>query len=85
MSVADIFMPSVASLNAGAMGIILAFLALEYSLINEKVFVALVITAIVTSMMSGPLIQWAMGGRALFAKKALAKNDRGFEREGIAE
>ena len=44
----------------GAMGIILGFLALEYSLINEKVFVALVITAIVTSMASGPLIQWAM-------------------------
>jgi hypothetical protein len=42
------------------MEIILAFLALEYSLINEKVFVALVITAIVTSMMSGPLIQRAM-------------------------
>ena len=35
------------------MEIILAFLALEYSLINEKVFVALVITAIVTSMISG--------------------------------
>jgi Kef-type K+ transport system membrane component KefB len=44
----------------GAMGIILGFLALEYSLINEKVFVALVVTAIVTSMISGPLIQWAL-------------------------
>ena len=42
------------------MEIILAFLALEYSLINEKIFVALVSTAIVTSIMSGPLIQWAM-------------------------
>ncbi|MBI4524093.1 MAG: cation:proton antiporter [Deltaproteobacteria bacterium] len=50
-------------LNArGAMEIILAFLALEYSLINEKVFVALVITAIATSVMGGPLIQWAMRG-----------------------
>jgi len=49
------------SLNArGAMEIILAFLAREYSLINEKVFVALVITTIVTSMMGGPHIQWAM-------------------------
>jgi Kef-type K+ transport system membrane component KefB len=48
----------------GAMGIILGFLALEYSLINEKVFVALVITAIVTSMASGPLIQWAMREKA---------------------
>ena len=46
------------------MEIILAFLALEYSLINEKVFVALVITAIATSIMSGPLIQWAMREKA---------------------
>lgn len=50
-------------LNArGGMVMILAFLALEYSLITEKLFVALVITAIVTSIMSGPLIQWAMRG-----------------------
>ena len=57
----------------GAMGIILGFLALEYSLINEKVFVALVITAIVTSMMSGPLILWALRGRAHAGKPLLAK------------
>ena len=44
----------------GAMEIILAFLVLEYILINEKGFVALVITAIVTSMMSGPHIHWEM-------------------------
>jgi len=44
----------------GAMGIILAFLALEFSLINETVFVALVITAIATSIASGPLINWAL-------------------------
>jgi Kef-type K+ transport system membrane component KefB len=44
----------------GAMGIILAFLALEFSLINETVFVALVITAIMTSIASGPLIKWAL-------------------------
>lgn len=44
----------------GAMGIILAFLALEFSLINETVFVALVTTALVTSILSGPLIQRAM-------------------------
>lgn len=44
----------------GAMGIILAFLALEFSLINETVFVALVSTALVTSLLSGPLIKWAM-------------------------
>ncbi len=45
----------------GVIQIILGFVALEYALITEKVFVALAITAIVTSMISGPLIQWAMG------------------------
>lgn len=48
-------------LNArGAMEIILAFLALEHGLITEPVYVALVITAIVTSIIGGPLIRWAM-------------------------
>jgi Kef-type K+ transport system membrane component KefB len=49
----------------GAMGIILAFLALEFSLINETVFVALVSTALVTSILSGPLIKWAMSRQSL--------------------
>jgi Kef-type K+ transport system membrane component KefB len=53
-------------LNArGAMEIILAFLALEYGLINEKIFVALVITAIGTAAISGPLIKWAMAHEPL--------------------
>jgi Kef-type K+ transport system membrane component KefB len=41
----------------GAMEIILASVAREYRLINEYLFVALVITALVTSMMSGPTMQ----------------------------
>lgn len=49
----------------GAMGIILAFLALEFSLINETVFVALVSTALATSILSGPLIKWAMAREPL--------------------
>jgi Kef-type K+ transport system membrane component KefB len=49
----------------GAMGIILAFLALEFSLINETIFVALVSTALVTSILSGPLIKWAMARQPL--------------------
>jgi Kef-type K+ transport system membrane component KefB len=49
----------------GAMGIILAFLALELMLINETVFVALVSTALVTSILSGPLIKWAMSRQPL--------------------
>jgi Kef-type K+ transport system membrane component KefB len=46
-------------LPQGAMGMILSFLALQYGLITETVFVALVVTAIATSVLAGPLIQWA--------------------------
>lgn len=44
----------------GAMEIILGLIALENRLIDEKLFVALVIMAIVTSMSSGPLMKWAL-------------------------
>lgn len=41
----------------GAMEIILGLLALEYGLISEPLFVALVIMALVTSLVSGPAMQ----------------------------
>ena len=44
----------------GAMEIILGLIALENNLINEKVFVSLVIMALITSMTSGPLMKWAL-------------------------
>ena len=44
----------------GAMEIILGLIALEYGLIDEKLFVALVVMAIITSMTSGPLMKWAL-------------------------
>lgn len=44
----------------GAMEIILGLVALETGLINEKVFVSLVIMALVTSMSSGPLMKWIL-------------------------
>jgi len=43
----------------GMMEIILALLGLKYGIIKESFFEALVIMAIVTSLMSGPLIKWA--------------------------
>ncbi len=43
--------------SRGAMEIILGTLALQYGVIGERLFVALVIMALVTSMVSGPLIQ----------------------------
>ena len=44
----------------GAMEIILGLIALENGLINEKVFVSLVIMALVTSMTSGPIMKWVL-------------------------
>jgi Kef-type K+ transport system membrane component KefB len=44
----------------GAMEIILGIVALENGLINEKVFVSLVIMALATSMSSGPLMKWLL-------------------------
>jgi mannitol/fructose-specific phosphotransferase system IIA component (Ntr-type) len=50
------------AMNArGAMEIILGLLALEAGLITEPLFVALVIMAIVTSVMSGPMMRWVLG------------------------
>jgi Kef-type K+ transport system membrane component KefB len=52
------------ALNArGAMEIILGLLALQNGLIRQRMFVALVILAVVTSMMSGPGIQRFLGRR----------------------
>jgi Kef-type K+ transport system membrane component KefB len=44
----------------GAMEIILGLIALESGLINEKVFVSLVIMALLTSMASGPMMKWML-------------------------
>lgn len=41
----------------GAMEIILGLLALKYGLINERLFVALVVMALTTSLLSGPILQ----------------------------
>jgi Kef-type K+ transport system membrane component KefB len=44
----------------GAIEIVLGLIALEYGLINETIFVSLVIMALVTSMSSGPLMKWVL-------------------------
>jgi Kef-type K+ transport system membrane component KefB len=51
-------------LNArGATGIILANVGLSNGLIDERIFVAMVIMAITTSMMAGPMMKWLLGSR----------------------
>jgi Kef-type K+ transport system membrane component KefB/mannitol/fructose-specific phosphotransferase system IIA component (Ntr-type) len=50
-------------LNArGAIEIILALLALEAGLLRERVFVALVVMALLTSLISGPSMKWILRG-----------------------
>ena len=52
------------AMNArGAMEIILGLLALEAGIIRQPLFVALVVMAIVTSAMSGPLMRWVLQQR----------------------
>jgi Kef-type K+ transport system membrane component KefB/mannitol/fructose-specific phosphotransferase system IIA component (Ntr-type) len=52
------------SMNArGVMGIVLGLAALRYNLIDEPMFVALVVMALITSMMVGPAIQRILGRR----------------------
>ena len=49
----------------GAMEIILGLLALQFGIISEQLFVALVIMALVTSLSSGPIIQALLKKRKL--------------------
>jgi len=52
------------AMNArGAMEIILGLLALQAGVIHQRLFVALVVTAIVTSAISGPLMRWILQQR----------------------
>jgi Kef-type K+ transport system membrane component KefB len=47
----------------GAMEIILATLALQANLIGEEVFVSIVIMAIITSVVAGPMMNWLLKGK----------------------
>ncbi len=50
------------AMNArGSMEIVLGLTALKYSIIDERMFVALVVMALLTSVMSGPFIQAVLG------------------------
>ena len=57
----------------GAMEIVLASLALDNHLVDQRIFVALVIMALITTMMSGTAIQ-ALTGSSLSGDKSLVKS-----------
>jgi len=57
----------------GAMEIILGLLALEYGVIDESLFVALVIMAVGTTMLSGPMMEWFIREKKPLKVSALLK------------
>jgi Kef-type K+ transport system membrane component KefB/mannitol/fructose-specific phosphotransferase system IIA component (Ntr-type) len=63
MSTRDRWAVAFAMNSRGAMEIILGLLALEAGVIHQRLFVALVVMAIVTSAISGPLIRLSMRQR----------------------
>jgi mannitol/fructose-specific phosphotransferase system IIA component (Ntr-type) len=63
------------AMNArGAMEIILGLLALQYALIRETLFVALVVMALLTSMVSGPAIHFLIRRRRTIRLKDVVSN-----------
>lgn len=77
------------AMNArGAMEIVLGILALQAGIINDRLFVALIIMAIVTSMISGPMIrvllQLGKKKRLIDAlsSKTFVRDLKSFSREG---
>ena len=63
------------AMNArGAMEIILGLLALQYGLIREPMFVALVFMALVTSLAAGPAIHYLLGRRRVLNLKDLVSS-----------
>jgi mannitol/fructose-specific phosphotransferase system IIA component (Ntr-type) len=57
MPVREAWAVGFAMVSVGAMGIIVGLLALQAGIISQRLFVALVIMAMVTSMLSGPAIR----------------------------
>jgi mannitol/fructose-specific phosphotransferase system IIA component (Ntr-type) len=57
--------------SRGAMEIILGLLALQYGVIQEQLFVALVIMAIGTTMISGPMMEWILREKKPLSLKTL--------------
>lgn len=48
---------------------ILASVALEYQIINQRIFVALIVMALITSMLSGPAMQRLLRRRGMFGHR----------------
>lgn len=60
--------------SSGAMGIIIGVLALQYGLIHDDVFVAIIIMALVTSIAAGPMMNYFLKKKDVFSFSYLFKN-----------
>ncbi len=56
----------------GAMEVLIASIALQYQIIDARIFVALIITAFVTTIIASPIMQRLM---ASLPEKAMVKNN----------
>ena len=64
------------AMNArGAMEMILGILALQAGLIHEPMFVAIVVMALVTSLISAPAIRWLIQGKKSASLKEVVSSD----------
>lgn len=59
--------------SSGAMGIIIGLLALQYGLIHEEVFVAIIIMALATSIASAPMMNYFLNKKENLTFKGLLK------------
>jgi len=64
MSYRDTMPVASGMLAGGAMEIIIALIGLQHNLIHQDMFVALVIVAVVTSVVAGPLMAWSVKTKA---------------------
>lgn len=69
-SKADRMIISIAHTPGGEMQIVVSLLALEYGLLTEKVFVAIIFGAILSSVVLGPWMAWALRRRREGADEA---------------
>jgi Kef-type K+ transport system membrane component KefB/mannitol/fructose-specific phosphotransferase system IIA component (Ntr-type) len=65
MAKEDALCVSIAMNVRGAMEIILAILAFKYGLIGDEIFVALLVIAVITTLIAAPLMKWSMEKRII--------------------
>jgi Kef-type K+ transport system membrane component KefB len=66
---------AIAHTPGGMMEIVVAFLALEAGIINEKVFVAIVFSAVFSSVVAGPWMRRVLGRRSVVRISSYLKGD----------